>query len=106
MSLTLRRTWPILVELIDRYADEKNPLGLTLVDTQKHFEGKVRRGKVMLTAGHMESVKPGDVVLFKATAGFTLDGDPVDPTNPLKGEKMRFLKEHECIAVEEKFEVA
>jgi hypothetical protein len=92
--------WPILVEVLPRYAGEKNPLNLILVDAKKHFEGVVRRGRVVNVAEHIDSVNIGDVVYFKASAGFTLDGEAVDPENPLKGESHRFLKEHECIAVE------
>jgi hypothetical protein len=105
VTVLLMRKWPILVEVFPRYAGEKNPLGLVLVDQQKHFEGTVRRGRVVNTAAHVESVKVGDVVHFKATAGFTLDGEILDAENPLKGESMRFLRERECLAVEENAEV-
>lgn len=105
MALQLMRKWPILVEVFPRYDGEKNPLKLVLVDQKRHWEGVVRKGRVLKTAAQVETVKSGDIVYFKASAGFTLDGEVMDPENPVKGESQRFLKEHECLCVEETVEV-
>lgn len=92
--------WPVLVEMIPRYADALNPLGLTWVDRKKHFEGDVRWGRVVRLADGVSWLSVGDVVVFKASAGFTLDGDVMDPEHPLKGETFRWLRQSECLAVE------
>lgn len=93
-----------MVEVFPRYQDAVNPLKLTLVDKQKHFEGKIRKGKVIATGPDVSEVRVGDVVVFEACDGFTLDGDPMDAANPLKGESFRWLKQREIMAVEEPVE--
>lgn len=105
VKLRLQRKWPILVAMIDRYQDAPNPLKLTLVDKKKHWQGGLRKGRVIQVAAYVSIVKVGDVVYFDASDGFTLDATPGD-ISPVDESHFRFLKESECVAIEETVEVA
>lgn len=98
-------TWPVLVEMVDRFDGVPNPLGLALVDRKKHWEGGVRKGRVVNLASWVKDVKLGDVVFFDADSGKTLDYDP-ESKDVVDESKYRFLKVKECLAVEEPLEVS
>lgn len=95
----------VLVRMLGRYDDYRNPLGLELVDQQKHWQGGARRGRVVSVGAGVQSVKPDDVVIFRADAGFTMDGDS-EVQNEVYGEGHRWLKVEDCFAVEEPREVS
>ena len=94
----------ILVKVIGRYDDLKNPLGLNLVDQQKHWQGTARRGEIISVGPGVTDVSPGEIVVYRADAGFSLDGDP-ELQNEVFGEAHRWLKIEDCMAVEEPREV-
>ena len=90
----------MLVKMLPVYDEKENPLKLTIVDNKKHWEHKTRRGEVVAVADGVTVVKPGQVVWFEGAAGFTFD---YDPENTAGGDETthRWLKPHECLAVEE-----
>lgn len=90
----------ILVEVLPVETDLRNPLGLKIIDRKRHFDHVTRTGIVYAVGPLVEDVAIGEKVLFKGSAGRTLDGDPLDLDNPVKGEKMRWLYESEVLAVE------
>jgi len=90
----------VLVKMIDAINDLDNKLCLTLVDKKKHFAHVTRRGTVQAVGPDVRLVSAGDVVVIRGDAGFTLDGDP-EVERPEYGENYRWLKEEECLAVEE-----
>jgi co-chaperonin GroES (HSP10) len=88
----------ILTELIPA-TEQFNRIGLVIVDRKKHFQHPIRKGKVLAIGSGVRQVKEGDVVLFRGDAGLTTDGYESDE---IKNENFqRWLKEHECLAVEE-----
>jgi hypothetical protein len=103
-KIKLRDRWPILVEMIDRNVDVPNPLNLQLIDKKKHWEGGYRKGRVVNVMAGVDMLKIGDVVLFEADDGKTLDYDP-HTEGVVDESKYRFLKPKECLAVEEPLEV-
>lgn len=105
----IRHLWKkfdFFVEMIPASKDLKNALGLQLVDKKVHWNHATRRGIVRdMNANVKVDVKLGDVVVFKGSAGFTLDGDIIDDDfqefGENKGESFRWLKESEILAVDE-----
>ena len=89
--------------------DYHNPMGLTLMDKKKHWDHQFRRGVVEaidpVISWRIPDVLLGDVIVFKGSAGFTLDGDIMDEEDkydePLKGEGYRWLKWKEIEAVDD-----
>lgn len=73
---------------------------LVLVDKQKHYAG-VRRGEVQAVGRGVYDVKAGDVVVFRADAGYTFDVDPDRPEIQDSENNFHWLKEPDCLAVEE-----
>ena len=90
----------ILVKLLPRYETERNPLGLELVDGEKHWRGGLRRGLVTSVGVGVREIKVGDILYFKADAGFSMDGDP-EMKDEVYGEGFRWLKFYEVEGVEE-----
>jgi hypothetical protein len=103
-KIKLRDRWPILVEMIDRNVDVPNPLNLQLIDKKKHWEGGYRKGRVVNLMSGVDLLKIGDIVLFEADDGKTLDFCPQD-SDVVDETRYRFLREKECMAVEEPVEV-
>lgn len=89
----------ILAEMLPPHDGERNLLGLTLVDTRKHFEHTSRKAKVLAVGRSVRQIHAGDVVVVKGSAGFTLDAEPVDESG-VKGNEFRWLYERECLAKE------
>lgn len=88
----------ILAELLPTN-EHFNKIGLVIVDRKKHFQHPVRRGKIIAVGLGVREVKEGDIVLFRGDSGLTTDGQESDE---IKNENFhRWLKEHECLAVEE-----
>src|SRR5262245_28092674 len=80
--------------------EERNPFGLSIIDGKKHFEHKSRRGVVEAVGWGVKGVKVGDVVVFRGDAGFSMDYDPEQAA--LDESRFRWLRESDCLAVEEK----
>ena len=89
----------LLVKMLPRYDDRPNPLNLKLVDKQKHWSG-IRRGIVDSVGRNVDTVKPGETVVFEGSAGFTLDADGLTEYQDADNS-WRWLEEKDCLAVEE-----
>jgi hypothetical protein len=94
----------ILVKKLPRHSDYANKLNLVLVDQQKHYVG-VRYGEIQSVGKGIYEVKPGDVVLFRADAGFTLDPESGSDIQDSENS-FHWLKESDCLAIEEPLELA
>lgn len=86
----------LLVKMIPRIDQLENSLGLTLVDKEKHWRHVYRKGKVIAVGPFVREVEVGQVIVMEGSAGTTLDGREVG-----FGDEFRWLKEYECLAVEE-----
>jgi hypothetical protein len=90
----------ILAKMLPAVDDIPNSLGLTLVDKKRHYDHKSRRVVVQAVGRGVYAVKAGDIVIIRGDSGFTLDGDP-EVQRPEYGEEFRWLKESDCLAIEE-----
>lgn len=91
--------------MLPAYSDLANLLNLEIVEKKRHFDYTYRRGVAESVGEGVDGVVVGDVVVFRGDAGFTLDGDPeVGERRGYGEEHWRWLKQHECLAVEEKAE--
>jgi co-chaperonin GroES (HSP10) len=98
----------LLVEMLPAKDDFLNSHHLSLVDQKKHFEHDFRRGRVLeIDPEILTEIQTGDVVIFHAARGFTLDGDILDEDDrydaPMKGESMRWLKPKEIDAIDDQW---
>jgi len=94
----------VLVKMLPAYDDLPNKLQLDLSAAEgkkRHYEHTYRRGVVASVGKDVKEVKKLDVIIFRGDAGFTMDGDP-EVENEIYGEGYRWLKAHECLAVEER----
>lgn len=86
----------LLVKMLGAYDGIPNPLGLKIVDQERHWRHKSRKCKVLAAGPKVEYVAPGDVVIISGEAGKTLDG-----VGAGLGEEYRWLVESDCLAAEE-----
>lgn len=96
----------VLVEVIavdhqEQMGPALKAIGLKTIDQKKHFDHKTLQGRVLAVGRGVYSVRPGEIVVFEGVDGFTTDQDAADLSNPILGEKWRWLKEKECLAVVE-----
>jgi co-chaperonin GroES (HSP10) len=94
----------ILAELLPS-EEHFNKIGLVIVDKKKHFEHSTRRGKIIAVGDGVDSVKVGDIVLFRGDACISTDMDWDD--KEIKNENyQRWIKESDCLCLEYAEEVA
>lgn len=90
----------LLVELLPSTSQFENTLNLQLVDKSKHFRHPSRRGKILAAGPRVRNVRVGETVVFRGDAGYSMDYDP-DRIHQLDENTHRWLRESDCLAVEE-----